>query len=107
MKKSEHRAMTTNPRPLPDADAIRERINAIEGGSTAVEVLTHGQSRRKETSRVCALVRSTESRRVYLVVHEGDRAAGWQPPCEIIGFDGLRAKLRTRQRTAGRKRKTA
>ncbi|HEV8679962.1 MAG TPA: hypothetical protein VGQ90_11345 [Stellaceae bacterium] len=99
--------MTTRQRHLPDADAIADRISAIEGGSTSFELLSRSVSRRREAAPLCALVRSIESRRVYLLVHESEPASGWQPPCEIIGFDGLRGQLRMRRPAAKGKGKTA
>jgi len=105
--KNETTAMTTRQRRLPDADAIRDRINAIEGRSTNFELLSRSRSRPSEAEPICALVRSTESRRVYLLVHEDASASGWQPPCEIIGFDGLRAQLRPRRAGSRRKGKAA
>ena len=99
--------MTTRQRRLPDSDAIRERIDAIEGRSTTFELLCRSQSRPSEAEPFCALVRSTESRRVYLLVHEDEPVAGWQPTCEIIGFDGLRAQLRLRRTATKRKGKAA
>ncbi len=99
---------------LPDAGAIRRTLNVIEGGAGSFELLTHdGPDPHEPGQPLCAIVRSTESKRVYLLVHEDDPSAmRWRQRYEIIGFDGLRQQLRPRrvaslQRKTGKRRRTA
>jgi hypothetical protein len=88
---------TKQPQRVTHAGDISQTLNEAEGGSGGFELLTQERSRHLAPT-LCAVVRSTTSRRVYLLEHRNEPAdAFWQNRCEIIGFDGLR-RLRKRRR---------
>jgi hypothetical protein len=80
-----------------DTGAIQQTLHNIEGNAGAFELLLDDGRMRKASH--CAVVRSSESRRVYLVVHDNpSEFADWRGDMEIIGFDALEPRLRRRRR---------
>jgi hypothetical protein len=77
----------------PDTGAILQTLRNIEGSAGGFELLLDDSRMRKPPR--CAVVRSSESRRVYLFIHDNPHeVADWRGDMEIIGFDALAPRLR-------------
>jgi hypothetical protein len=81
-----------------DTSAIQQTLHNLEGNAGSFELLL--DDGRMRTAPHCAVVRSSESRRVYLLVHdEPAEFTDWRGGMEIIGFDVLAPRLRHPRRS--------